>query len=247
MPPTTRVKCARRCSRASRSNAGSGKSASKDTGRSLDAIVRSKNSCSIERSTVSVSWSAVIGSAVARASGVRAERVRSCQGRVRRAGAAAGALSRTTWALVPPSPKEFTPARRLREDASWLPQAAGRAVKIVAQLLPNLPTGPQYRVVFMRRNLDEILASQDVMLRRHDRAGANLRPETLRAVFVAQIDEVERALASRSGINTLALEYRDAVQSPVAAAARINAFLGGALDEAAKAAVVDPTLWRQRA
>jgi predicted AlkP superfamily phosphohydrolase/phosphomutase/tetratricopeptide (TPR) repeat protein len=142
---------------------------------------------------------------------------------------------------------EFTPARRLREDVSWLPQAAGRAVKIVAQLLPNLPAGPQYRVVFMRRNLDEILASQDVMLRRQDRAGANLRPETLRAVFMAQIDEVERALASRSGINTLALEYRDAVQSPAAAAARINAFLGGALDEAAMAAVVDPTLWRQRA
>ena len=141
---------------------------------------------------------------------------------------------------------EFAPARRLREDASWLPQAAGRAVKIVAQLLTSLPTGPQYKVLFMRRDLDEVLASQKVMLRRTGQAAANIAPERLRAVFAAQMQEVERALGSRPGVITLSVDYRDAVRSPLATAARVNAFLGGALDEPAMAAAVDATLWRQR-
>jgi predicted AlkP superfamily phosphohydrolase/phosphomutase/tetratricopeptide (TPR) repeat protein len=165
---------------------------------------------------------------------------------------AAGGLAPLTDSDRPPDADnphgyfEFSPARRLRDDASWLPQAAGKAVKLVAQLLLNLPSGPQYQVVFMRRDLDEVLASQDVMLRRQDRSGGRLAPDKLRAVFVAQMEEVERVLAARPAISMLAVEYRDAVTAPIATAARVNRFLGGVLDEAAMAAAVDPALWRQR-
>ena len=92
-----------------------------------------------------------------------------------------------------------------------------------------------------------VLASQDAMLRRTGRPGADIPPERLRAVFAAQIEDVERTLASRPGVSTLSVAYRDVVQSPAAAAARVNSFLGGTLDEEAMAVTVDATLWRQRA
>ena len=37
-------------------------------------------------------------------------------------------------------------------DKSWLPLAKGKVVKIIAQLIPYLPTNFDYKIIFMRRN-----------------------------------------------------------------------------------------------
>ena len=60
---------------------------------------------------------------------------------------------------------EFEPAKRLKDDASWLGAAEGRAVKLVSALLFDLPPERRYRVIFMTRDLDEVLASQRDLLR----------------------------------------------------------------------------------
>jgi hypothetical protein len=52
----------------------------------------------------------------------------------------------------------------LKTDTTWINSAQGKAVKIVAPLLPGLPAKQRYKVVFMRRSLTEILVSQQVML-----------------------------------------------------------------------------------
>ena len=59
---------------------------------------------------------------------------------------------------------ELEAARRLARDASWLPELAGRALKLVHTLVPSLPTTLQYRVLLVRRRLDEVLDSQRAML-----------------------------------------------------------------------------------
>ena len=61
---------------------------------------------------------------------------------------------------------EYAPVMAPRRDSSWLGDARGYAVKIVAPLLPALPEGHDYRVVWMNRDLDEVLASQQRMLER---------------------------------------------------------------------------------
>ena len=50
---------------------------------------------------------------------------------------------------------EHEQATKLHRDASWIPQARGKAVKIVAHLLPYLPEGEQYRLIFMHRDIEE--------------------------------------------------------------------------------------------
>ena len=46
---------------------------------------------------------------------------------------------------------EFEPVKRLMIDKSWLPEASGKTVKIIAQLLPFLPVSYNYKIIFMRK------------------------------------------------------------------------------------------------
>jgi hypothetical protein len=54
-------------------------------------------------------------------------------------------------------------------------------------------------------------------------------------------------LARQPNVKSLFIAHREAIEDPLAVAERVNAFLGGALDPSAMAAVVDPSLYRQRA
>jgi hypothetical protein len=99
----------------------------------------------------------------------------------------------------------------------------------------------------MRRDLREVVKSQATMLTRSGRAGGGLAPDRLIAIYEQQLKAVEGWLAARPNFQTLDLSYADLVASPQAGAARLNAFLGGCLDEAAMCAAVDPALHRNRA
>jgi hypothetical protein len=141
---------------------------------------------------------------------------------------------------------EFEAVKRTREDAAWLAQAQGRVVKMVYALLGDLPDGPAYRVVLMRRNLDEVVASQRRMLERLGRPTGTLSDERKAAMFRTHLDRVERDLAARAGFACCVMQYNDLLADAAPHVARLDRFLGGGLDVAAMAAVVDPALYRNR-
>lgn len=139
---------------------------------------------------------------------------------------------------------EYAPVRRLPRDASWLAAAEGRAVKVIHARVPALPPGPAYRVVLVRRDLREVVASQDAML--GDAAPPGPDAGRLAAIFAEELAELERCCARRQ-IPLLELAYADVLRDPAGAAARLARFLGGGLDEAAMARAVDPSLRHHRA
>ena len=49
-------------------------------------------------------------------------------------------------------------------DDSWVRDAPGKVVKVISSLLEYLPSTYKYKIVFMRREIAEILASQKQML-----------------------------------------------------------------------------------
>ena len=61
---------------------------------------------------------------------------------------------------------ELDAVKRLQEDSSFLQTVVGQAVKVVSPLVPFLPSEYDYRIISMERDLDEVLASQRVMLDR---------------------------------------------------------------------------------
>lgn len=142
---------------------------------------------------------------------------------------------------------EHERAIRLHEDASWLPEARGKAIKVVAQLVPFLPDGEQYRVILMHRDLQEVIASQRAMLERLGRKGAAISEERLMRIFTQQFVRVQTWLTKHPEIPVLAINYADALGDPAGAATRLARFLGSPFDASAAVKAIEPTLRRQKA
>ncbi|GMU81363.1 MAG: sulfotransferase family protein [Phycisphaerales bacterium] len=141
---------------------------------------------------------------------------------------------------------EFEPVKQTKKDASWLQQAPGKVVKMVYRLLYDLPAGYKYRVIFMRRRLEEVIKSQEVMLERKGKTGGDMSDEKLIGLFR---DEINRCLTWMRGNSAFAfveVDYNEMIASPDPLVVRLNEFLGGSMDTAKMRAVVNPTLYRQR-
>lgn len=132
------------------------------------------------------------------------------------------------------------------QDRSWVRAARGRAVKVISQLLKELPSGNNYRVLFMRRQLEEVLASQRKMLERRGEA-SETDDDRMLDLYRSHLEKVEIMLRLRPGFEVIYVDYRSAVDSPRDEAERINRFLGGGLDVEGMASVVEAQLYRNRA
>ena len=141
---------------------------------------------------------------------------------------------------------EFEPVKKTKDDASWLENAAGKAVKMVYRLLYDLPAHYQYRVIFMRRDIKEVLASQNKMLERSGKPGGALPDEQMAALFAMELQKCEKWLAQQPNFKVLYVNHRDMINAGPGQALRINEFLDGGMDIEAIAATVDPSLYRNR-
>ena len=133
-----------------------------------------------------------------------------------------------------------------RGEDAFLDAAPGRAVKVIHALVKYLPPRHRYAVVFMVRDLAEVVASQRVMLERRGGPGPRLDDGRLSAALARQRDEALAWLEGREGVRVLRVEHREAVTLPADVAERVAAFLGGGLDASAMAGVVRPALHRHR-
>ena len=140
---------------------------------------------------------------------------------------------------------EFEKVKSLRTDNSWLPEAKGKVIKIISDLLTCLSAELDYKVVFMERDLGEVLASQRKMLENQGQGEENMSDERLRQIFAQQLHQVKQMLADRQ-ISTLFLDYRCVLEDPVEVSTQLRAFLGNDLDQQAMKNVVDHNLYRQR-
>ncbi|HSF25200.1 MAG TPA: sulfotransferase [Blastocatellia bacterium] len=141
---------------------------------------------------------------------------------------------------------EFERVKQIERDRAWLEDARGRVVKLISALLKHLPAGYNYKVIFMRRAMPEILASQRQMLiRRGERADA-VSDEKMAAMFEKHVAQVESWLAAQANIETIYVSYNEVVNDPRPHAERINGFLGGSLNVDAMTEVTDRTLYRQK-
>jgi LPS sulfotransferase NodH len=139
---------------------------------------------------------------------------------------------------------EYSPVKRLAEDASWIEAARGQAVKIIYRLLTQLPPRMSYRIVFMERDWEEVFASQRDMLRAQGDAAASQESARLIPAFAAELRVVKDWLARQPNMPVLSVPYAEVVREPVTWVHEVARFLGAGMDEAAMAAAVDPSLYR---
>lgn len=142
---------------------------------------------------------------------------------------------------------EYEPVKNLHRDVDWLKSANGKAVKIVAPLLPYLPPGIRYRVILIERDLEETLESQSRML---DRRGEKVddtpaRRARLKEEYSRFLERARNFLLARPDTRLLILNRDDVLSDPLAAADAMNRFLGGSLSPPHMAAEVDLSLDHQ--
>ncbi|QDT12890.1 alkaline phosphatase family protein [Stieleria marina] len=144
---------------------------------------------------------------------------------------------------------EYLPATQLRTNNDWLPDARGKAVKIVAQLLPYLKRDEQYRVILMDRSLDEVVLSQQKMLARRNNGSKQSAdatdPAALKRAFYQQLTRV-RAGLEQLKCPVMSVPFSLCQNAPSDVATQLQEFLGTELDVPTVAARVDPSLYRSR-
>jgi hypothetical protein len=142
---------------------------------------------------------------------------------------------------------ELEAVKKTKDDSSWLEAAEGKAVKMISQLLLDLPSSHDYRILFMRRDLKEILASQQKMLeRRGGGDSASFDDAEMEAIFTKHLKQVEDWVASQAGMHCLDVGHAEALEKPRDIAGQIAAFLERDLHLDRMAAVVDGSLHRNR-
>jgi len=142
---------------------------------------------------------------------------------------------------------EYERVKKLPEgDTEWLKEAKGKAVKVISALLEHLPDDYQYKILFMRRNMDEILASQRQMLIRSGKPTDKVSDEQMAALYRKHLAKVEAWLQEKPNMSVLYVDYNAMLKDARPHLEQINRFLDNCLDIEKMAQVIDPNLYRQR-
>ena len=141
---------------------------------------------------------------------------------------------------------EFERVKALKDgDMGWVAQAQGKAVKIISVLLEYLPASQRYKIIFMRREISEILASQHKMLARRGESSP-VEDEQMAQMYRRHLSAVEAWLAAQDNIDTLFVPYMQLLTDPNTHIQRLLAFLELPLDAQAMQVVPDKSLYRKR-
>jgi len=150
------------------------------------------------------------------------------------------------------NPKGYFEYERIKNleheaDKSYLRDGRGTVVKAISFLIKDLPDDNDYRVVFMRRDLDEVLSSQEKMIDRLGSTDTHADREAMKEAYRNDIVRTRLLCRNKPNFELIEVHFKAAVDDRSDAARAVNAFLGGHLDEAKMAEAVDAALYRNRA
>jgi hypothetical protein len=117
---------------------------------------------------------------------------------------------------------------------------------VISFLIKDLPDDNDYRVIFMRRDLDEVLASQNKMIDRLGTTDTTAQDEAMKEAYRNDIVRVRLLCKKRGNFELIETHYKSTIETPAETARAVNEFLGGRLDQAKMLAAVDSSLYRNR-
>jgi len=131
-------------------------------------------------------------------------------------------------------------------DKSYIREGRGKVLKVISFLIKDLPNDNDYRVIFMRRDLEEVLASQNKMIQRLGTSDSTAAEEAMKEAYRNDIVRTRLLCKNRPNFELIEINYKNTIENSAATARSVNAFVGGHLDEAAMREAVDGSLYRNR-
>ncbi len=142
---------------------------------------------------------------------------------------------------------EFERVKRLPDDTSWLEDAKGKVVKVLAELIRHLPSGYDYRIVFMMRNIDEIIRSQKKMMIRRGEDPDAVPEKEMVDLLKRYLVLLKQTVNSRKDMEVLYISYNDLLLDPDMSILEINEFFDENLDISKMKDSIDMSLYRNKA
>ncbi len=141
---------------------------------------------------------------------------------------------------------EFERVKQIKEDSSWIPDTRGKVFKKVSLLLYHLPVDESYRVILMRRDTDEILASERKMLERLGKDPDHATDDRMAEIFRKHLEHLGGWIVNQRHISCLEVSYNGVMSDPRSVLEGVSEFFGGSLDVDRMVSIIDPKLYRNR-
>ena len=140
---------------------------------------------------------------------------------------------------------EYEKVKRLHKDSSWIHEAQGKVIKVISLQLFHLPAHYQYKVVFMERTLEEIVQSQNEMLKRLGQKAA-ADDQTTCSLFAKHLGKVTSWLAEQKKFSFSRISFNKMLTHPEEEMQRLTDFFNHELDSKRMLQVIDQSLYRKR-
>lgn len=141
---------------------------------------------------------------------------------------------------------EYQKVKNLAKDNSWLEEVQNKVIKVIAQLLQYLPNNYQYKVVFMEREMEEIIQSQQIMLGKTADVENKTYPTVLADTFMKQLEKTKSWIQNHPQFEVIYISYKDVISNPTEIAENLSMFLDADLNLTAMIKSVDPLLYRNK-
>lgn len=120
---------------------------------------------------------------------------------------------------------EWEEIKSLKKKPRLIEQADGKVIKVISALLPQLPPRHKYRIIFMLRPVEEVVASQWKMLERSNQAPRSEK-EHLIQTQQTHLEQTLAQLRQRKDIDLIEIDYPKMVADPHSQLPQLIAFLG---------------------
>ncbi|MFD2542378.1 alkaline phosphatase family protein [Lacinutrix gracilariae] len=138
---------------------------------------------------------------------------------------------------------EYDPVMSIHKDNTWLDKAQNKTVKVVAPLLKFLDPKYRYKVIFMNRDLTEVVKSQQKMIGKNP----DVLPVSLFDAYHKHLNQVETWKDSEPSVELIYVDYKDVLFNTPEVLEKVTSFIGVDLDTKEMAKCVDPALYRNKA
>ncbi len=136
--------------------------------------------------------------------------------------------------------------KRFHLDQQWIGEAEGKVLKVVAPLVMNLPQQFDYKIIFMERDMHEVLTSQQTMLGRHKQVENKTYPVALADAFAKQLEKSKAWLTTQPQISVLFVNYAEVISAPEEQVENVVSFLGLEMQQSSMIASVNAALHRNK-
>ncbi|MDT0555777.1 alkaline phosphatase family protein [Patiriisocius hiemis] len=137
---------------------------------------------------------------------------------------------------------EYEPVMGIHKDNSWLGKARNKSVKIVAPLLKYIDTKYRYKIIFMKRDLNEVIKSQLIMTKKNP----DIFPVKIHNSYVRLLNNIENWKEKEPGVEIIYVDYKEIIENPEENIEKIESFLGIDLERSKMETAIDKSLYRNR-